>query len=305
MAITTESVEPRTAPAEAPKPASEARREVKPVFKRVERAVFSDVYNLLLALPLGWLIALVAGLFLACNLVFAGLFLLDPKGSAGISGFADAFFLSVQTIGNVNLGFGAPSSDYARWVMTAEVFVGLLALALGTGLFFAKISQPSARISFSRSAVISDYEGRPAFMFRVGNRRTNAILDVKVMINVARQVKTKEGQSLRRFEELVPVKASAPLFAYTWTIVHLIDENSPLNGLGADDLHDQHAEIIVVLGGVDDRFNQSVYARCSYTPDEIFFGRRFADVLSMRPDGRWVVDYGRFHDTVPTEAGAT
>ena len=79
MAITTESVEPRTAPAEAPKPASEARREVKPVFKRVERAVFSDVYNLLLALPLGWLIALVAGLFLACNLVFAGLFLLDPK----------------------------------------------------------------------------------------------------------------------------------------------------------------------------------------------------------------------------------
>ena len=294
MAITAESDEAQAAPSEA----REARREVKPVFKRVERAVFSDVYNLLLALPLGWLIALVAGMFVAANLVFAGLFMVDPKGSAGIGGFADAFFLSVQTIGNVNLGFGAPTSDYARWVMTAEVFVGLLALALGTGLFFAKISQPSARISFSRSAVISDYEGRPALMFRVGNRRTNAILDVKVMINVARQVRTKEGQSLRRFEELVPVKASAPLFAYTWTIVHLIDETSPLFGLSADDLADQHAEVIVVLGGVDDRFNQSVYARCSYTPDEIFFGRRFADVLSMRPDGRWVVDYGRFHDTV-------
>jgi inward rectifier potassium channel len=300
VAITADSVEAKPASSEGPKETPAARREVKPVFKRVERAVFSDVYNLLLALPLGWMIVLVAGLFLACNLVFAGLFMIDPKGSAGIKGFADAFFLSVQTIGNVNLGFGAPSSDYARWVMTAEVFVGLLALALGTGLFFAKISQPSARISFSRTAVISDYEGRPALMFRVGNRRTNAILDVKVMINIARQVRTKEGQSLRRFEELNPVKASAPLFAYTWTIVCPIDEASPLYGLSADDLADQHAEIIVVLGGVDDRFNQSVYARCSYTPDEIFFGRRFADVLSVRPDGRWVVDYGRFHDTVQT-----
>ncbi len=294
MAITAESVEAKDAAQEAREP----RREVKPVFKRVERALFSDVYNLLLALPLGWLIALVAAMFVGANLVFAGLFMLDPAGSAGIGDFADAFFLSVQTIGNVNLGFGAPSSDYARWVMTAEVFVGLLALALGTGLFFAKISQPSARITFSRAAVISDYEGRPAFMFRVGNRRTNAILDVKVMINIARQVKTREGQSLRRFEELVPVKGAAPLFAYTWTIVHVIDASSPLHGLNADDLADQHAEIIVVMGGVDDRFNQNVYARCSYTPDEIFFGRRFADVLSMRPDGRWVVDFGRFHDTV-------
>jgi hypothetical protein len=207
VAITADSVEAKPASSEAPKETPAARREVKPVFKRVERAVFSDVYNLLLALPLGWMIVLVAGLFLACNLVFAGLF---------------------------------------------------------------------------------------------SNRRTNAILDVKVMINIARQVRTKEGQSLRRFEELNPVKASAPLFAYTWTIVCPIDEASPLYGLSADDLADQHAEIIVVLGGVDDRFNQSVYARCSYTPDEIFFGRRFADVLSVRPDGRWVVDYGRFHDTVQT-----
>ena len=167
-------------------------------------------------------------MFVGANLVFAGLFMLDPRGAAGIDGFADAFFLSVQTIGNVNLGFGAPTSDYARWVMTAEVFVGLLALALGTGLFFAKISQPSARITFSKAAVISDYEGKPAFMFRVGNRRTNAILDVKVMINVARQVKTREGHSIRRFEELVPIKGSAPLFAYTWTIMHVIDAASPL-----------------------------------------------------------------------------
>lgn len=294
MAETSEAVQEEQTAQEAAAP----RREVKPVFKRVERAPFSDLYNLLLAIPLGWLIALVAAMFIGANLVFAGLFMIDPKGSSGIEGFADAFFLSVQTIGNVNLGFGAPTSDYARWVMTTEVFVSLLALALGTGLFFAKISQPSARISFSNTALISDYEGAPTLMFRVGNRRTNAILDVKVMINIARQVKTREGQTIRRFEEVVPIKASAPLFAYTWTIMHRIDATSPLAGLSCDDLADQHAEIIVVLSGVDDRFNQTVYARCSYTPDEIFFGRRFSDVLSMRADGRWVVDYSRFHDTV-------
>lgn len=296
MAITADSARQESTAEQRRAP----RREVKPVFKRVERAVFSDVYNLLLALPLGWLILLVAGLFLACNLAFALLFLADQRGAANIHGFAQAFFLSVQTIGNVNLGFGAPSSDYARWVMTGEVFVGLLALALGTGLFFAKISQPSARITFSKAAVICDYEGRPALMFRVGNRRTNTILDVKMMINVARQVTTREGQSMRRFEDLVPIKSCAPLFAYTWTVIHVIDEASPLHGLTAEDLAEQHAEIIVVLGGVDDRFNQNVFATCSYTPDEVHFGRRFVDVMMMRPDGRWVVDFGRYHDTVKT-----
>ena len=279
-------------------PPPRPRGPVRPVFRRVERALFSDVYNILLAIPLGWLIVAVAAMFLATNAVFAGLYLLDPRGAAGVADYADAFFLSIQSICNCNRGFGAPSSDYARGVMTGEVFTGLLALARGTGLFFAKVSRPSARSSFSNAALISDYEGVPTLMFLVGNLRTNAILDAKVTINVAHQGLTREGQSIRRFDDAPAIKGSAPLFAYVWTIMHRIDQTSPLFGMDRERLADEHAEVIVVLSGVDDRFNQTVYARCSYTPDEIFFGRRFADVLSRRPDGRWLVDYSRFHDTV-------
>jgi inward rectifier potassium channel len=287
----------QAAPSEQPPPAAASARVRSQVFERSEQGVWSDLYSELLGLPLWGLILVMAGLFLLANVVFAGLYLIDP-GVAGLKTFGDGFFFSVQTIANVNLGFGAPTELYTRWVVTAEAFVGLLALALATGMFFARIAKPTARVIFSRVAVVTRFEGKPALMFRAGNRRSNQILNAEVQVNVARNGRTSDGHVIRRFEELALVKSRAPLFAYSWTIIHIIDETSPLFGLTEQQLWDERAEMLVVLSGVDDRFAQSVYARCSYTPDELRFGHRFADVLQALPDGRWRVDFSRFHDTL-------
>lgn len=270
-----------------------------PVFRRREPASFADLYHRMLALPLWGILAAMAVVYVAANLLFGALYLLTPGGVGNLKSgdYWDAFFFSVQTFGTIGYGYMFPRSLAADVIVTAESFTSLVYMAVATGLVFARVSRPTARVMFSSTAIIGMQDGKRTLMLRAANRRSNQILEAEVMINLARQTVTKEGQEIRRFEELKPLKPRTPLFAYTWMIMHVIEEDSPLHGLTAEDLDASDAEILVVLSGVDDRFSQRVHARYSYLAEDIAFDRRFIDVLSVTPDGRWVLDYTRFHDT--------
>ncbi len=186
----------------------------------------------------------------------------------------------------------------ANLIMTFETFVGLVYVALATGLVFARVSRPTARVAFSKVAVVNDFDGAPTLMFRAANRRANHIFEAEVMVSVVRDAVTREGQHIRRFEELRVVRSRTPMFALSWTVMHTIDESSPLFGATQESLAEQQAEIVVVMSGVDDRFAQRVHARYSYTAEEIAWGKRFQDILSIGSTGRRVVDYRRFHDVL-------
>ena len=133
-------------------------------------------------------------------------------------------------------------------------------------------------------------------MFRAANRRSNQILEAEVTVTLARDSVTVEGAQFRRFEELKVRRSRTPLFAYTWTVMHPIDDQSPLRGATLESLAHDRGEIIVGLSGVDDQFVQRVHARHSYSAAEIAWGKKFVDVLSIRPDGRRVIDYRLFHE---------
>jgi len=141
----------------------------------------------------------------------------------------------------------------------------------------------------------------PTLMFRAANQRGNQILDAAVTVSVARQVTTTEGIVMRRFQELQLVRSRTPLFGLSWTVMHAIDEASPLFGASVESLRDSQIEIIVLLRGTDDTLAEIIYARHSYKPDEILWHRRFVDVLATTPAGRRVVDLRRFHETEATE----
>jgi inward rectifier potassium channel len=176
--------------------------------------------------------------------------------------------------------------------------VGLVYVAVTTGLVFARVSRPVSRVTFSHLAVIHDFEGRPTLMLRAANQRSNNILEAEVMVSLALDAETPEGFLFRRFEELKVARSRSPLFALTWTIMHPIDDASPLRDATHQSLTAQHAEIIVVLSGTDDRYAQRVHARHSYHSSEVVWDKRFADILSFGEDGQRTVDYGRFHDVV-------
>ena len=270
-----------------------------PLIRRADQAPLMDVYHRVLALPLAGILALMAVTFLTLNVAFASLFLL----AGGVDNLSpgdvwNAFFFSVQTFGTIGYGYMFPRSFAADAIVTVETFVGMVFVAMATGLVFARVSRPTARVTFSRVAVINNFEGVPTLMFRAANRRANNILEAEVMMTMARDVRTSEGHEIRRFEELNVVRSRTPLFAYTWVVLHPIDASSPLYGQTDETLLRDHMEIVVVISGVDDRYAQRIHARHSYTADEIRWSKRFADVLSILPDGRRQVDYRRFHDVI-------
>ena len=258
---------------------------------------WKDAYHFLLTMPLGAFFAVMGAGYLAVNALF-GLVYMIVGGVDGVKpgDFPDAFFFSVQTLGTIGYGQMAPRSFAAQGVVTVESFFGLFNLAIATGLLFARISRPTARVMFSDRAVVTSYQGKPTLMFRAANRRRNRIVEAEVTVNIMRDWQTREGTRMRGFETLETVRSRSPVFILTWQIMHQIDETSPLFGETTQSLLEQRAEIVVILKGLDETFAQTIHARASYTPEEIVWGGRLADVFSRNHDGRPVIDYTRFHD---------
>ncbi len=286
-----------------PPPRVVSRPEVR-ALHRVARESFAgpDIYHWLLTLGWRGLFGLMACSYVLFNVIFAFLYWLQPGSVANArpGSFPDAFFFSVQTMATIGYGDMHPATLYANLVVTGEVLLGLTGFALATGLIFARFSRPTARVLFSRVAVVARHEGVPTLMFRAANERLNRILEAQVSVTVAREEVSAEGVAMRRFHELKVTRSRTPLFLLTWTVMHPIDEASPLRGATRDSLIAEQAEIVVTLIGIDETFSQTIYARHSYGAEQILWGHRLADILAVE-DGRRRIDYGRFHDTVAAD----
>jgi inward rectifier potassium channel len=164
---------------------------------------------------------------------------------------------------------------------------------------FAKFSKPTARVLWSRVAVISEREGVPSLMVRMANERGNQIVEAQLRVVLARNEVTKEGERVRRFYDLPLVRDRTAIFALTWTAVHPITPQSPLAGMTPEALREAQAEIICSLMGIDETFSQTVHTRHSYVADELSWNSRFVDILTLNQEGKRTVDYTRFHDVQP------
>jgi inward rectifier potassium channel len=276
------------------------------IVKGQDTSRFTDFYHAVLSVPWSVFFLGLAVAFGLVNAVFALAYMADPGGieHARRGNFWDAFVFSAQTIGSINYSVMVPKSTYVNTVVIVEAFVGYVVLALFTGMIFARFSRPFARVVFSKVAVITPFDGVPTLMFRTANQRGNQVLDASMTVTLARQHTSSEGIVMRRFEELKLVRARTALFALSWTIMHVIDETSPLYGLTKQDLVDRQIELIALLSGSDATMAETIYARYSYGPDDLVRDHRFVDVLYLTPRGQRVVDLTRFHDTEPMEAPA-
>ena len=270
------------------------------VVKGQDSGRFMDIYHHVLTASWPWFFVQLGMAFLVINLVFAMLYAVDRNGiiNARPGSFADAFFFSVQTLGTLGYGAMAPRTLYTNLLVTVESFTGILTIALFTGIIFARFSRPFARVLFSNVAVVAPFDGVPTLMFRVANQRGEAIIDASVTVTLARQHTTLEGVTMRRFQELKLMRSNSSLFALSWTVMHPIDQDSPLYGLTPEDMDRQDMEIVVMLNGLDEILADRIYARHAYWADEIVWNRRFVDVISLTHSGHRLVDLTLFHDTV-------
>ncbi|NEP59914.1 MAG: ATP-sensitive inward rectifier potassium channel 10 [Symploca sp. SIO2G7] len=273
--------------------------------KGASHSHWQDPYHLLLTLNWFWFFVAIAFFYLIINTVFALLYLAggDCLENARPGSFADAFFFSVQTMASIGYGAMHPKTNYANIIVTIEALVGLMALAMSTGLMFARFSLPSAKVLFSNVAVITPYNGVPTLMLRAANKRRNQILEAQVRVSLLRDEVTQEGEFMRRFYDLELVRSQTPIFALTWTIMHQIDKNSPLYSVTLESLIEEHSELVVILTGLDETVSQTIHARHSYIESEILWNQRFVHIFSKKRNGRWLIDYNHFHDVEAGEWG--
>lgn len=194
-----------------------------------------------------------------------------------------------------------PQTIYANVIVTIEAMMGLVGIAVMTGLAFARFSRPTARVIFSRVAVIAPHNGVPTLMFRTGNRRRNQILEAQLRVYLMRDEVTTEGKFIRRLHELNLLRSQTPSFTLSWTAMHSIDESSPLYGMTPESLVATRSTIVVSLSGIDETVIQVIHARQTYAAHEILWNNQFVDIFYDTSDGHRYIDYNYFHEVVSIE----
>jgi len=237
--------------------------------------------------------------FLVFNAVFGLLYLVGDQPIANVKGqdYIDYFYFSIETLSTAGYGDMHPQTHYGHFIATIELFTGIFSMSLMTGLIFARFSRPSARLLFANNPVVAAHEGVSTLMVRFANERHNVIGNATARLWMFKDILTAEGQEIRRFYELPLLRNENPALALSWTLYHVIDAQSPLDGMTAEDFAASGVSLVVVVSGYDVIAAQTVHARKSYDHQDIRFGHRYVDVLGSSDDGRIRIDYGRFHDT--------
>lgn len=265
----------------------------------VPRAPWRDFYYAMLGLSWPWTLAVIVLAYLGTNAVFALVYVVVggidrvPDGS-----FLHAFFFSVQTMGTIGYGAMSPISIAANVTVVAESVVSLLFTAASTGLVFAKFSRPNARILFTRNAVIGKIDGVSTLAFRLGNERSNRIVEATMRLTLVRTDTTAEGKTMYRNIDLALVRERISSLQRSWTAMHVIDETSPLFRETKESMAEKEIELLVSVTGTDDIWMQTVHAGHRYVHHQIVWGHRLADVLSEDARGL-VLDLRKFHELEP------
>jgi inward rectifier potassium channel len=265
------------------------------------RTTLRDFYHWFLRARWSLALGVMVSAYLGLNAIFADAYLVaGGVVNSRAHSFWDAFCFSVQTMGTIGYGSMYPTSAAANAIMIVESVTSLIVTAVATGLVFAKFSRSTARIAFSREAVIGPMDGVPTLMLRVGNERGNQILEATVRVGLIRTEKLKEGTTFYRLYDLALSRERSAAVARSWTVLHPIVPGSPLYGATPESLARDEAEIMVSVVGTDDTSLQPVHARMRYMDKSIVWGARHADVLSEDAQGNLILDVRKFHDIVPT-----
>jgi inward rectifier potassium channel len=260
---------------------------------------FADLYYFLVRSPWPILLLLVLGVFTTANALFGLAYWFDGGVQGSRPGsYPDMFFFSVQTMSTIGYGVLHPTTLISNALVSVEALMGLVGLALMTGLVFAKFSLPRALVRFSRYMVVSRRDGFPSLMFRMANLRESHILEAQVHLTFSRIEVTAEGERLRRFYDLRLQRERSALFSLSWTAVHQITPDSPLSGETPESLKDAGVMIVISLTGLEETFSQTINARQYYGAEDVLWGKRLADITGFRGGGTPMVDYSRFDEVV-------
>ncbi len=270
-----------------------------------------DFHPYLYLISASWpvFLGIVALVFMLANIFFGSLYLWigiehlkGAEAPSAWSQFLNAFFFSAHTLTTVGYGNMYPIGPAANSIAVIEALLGLLSFAIATGLVFGRFSRPSARIGFSEQMLIAPYRDGASLQFRIVNRRSNNLIDLDARLMLM-TVELVDGNLQRKYANLELEREHVLFFPLTWTIVHPLNESSPLYGKTAQDLERLQAEILIMIKAFDDTFGQTVQVRYSYRYDEITWGAKFSPAFEIDPEGNMRLEVNKVGEVQTLELG--
>ena len=260
-------------------------------------------YHTMIEMPLGKFLLLIFVIYIAINLVFAGFYyLVGIEHLAGIitgtpfKNFTEVFFFSTQTFTTVGYGRISPTGFVTSAIATFEAFLGLLNFAIATGLFYGRFSRPQAFLKFSQHALITPYKNGIALMFRMAPYKNNNLSEAEVKLTMGIRIE-ENGTMANKFYNLDLEISKINALTLSWTIVHSINEKSPLYGFTENDIKNTRIELLVFVKAFDEVFSNTVVARTSYISSEIIWGAKFKLMYHPAPDkSHTILDLDKLND---------
>lgn len=253
--------------------------------------LLDNLYYWLISIPAWQFFGLIFLVFGIMNALFATVYLLIGDGA--LSGMPEtlpeqwrhAFFFSSQTLTTVGYGHISPTGLGTNVIASIESFMGLLLFALISGLLYGRFSRPAAKIRFSDQMLIAPYKEGTGLMVRLVNPRASELIEVEASISLAiNQIDPDTGVTARSFFSIELEISKIAFFPLSWTLVHAIDEKSPLWGLSEAELLEANAEVMILIKGTDEATVQNVHARRSYISNEIVWNARFSPIMERSPN---------------------
>jgi len=264
-----------------------------------------DFYKFLVDLSVWKFATFLVGSFILANIVFAGIYIaIGTEHLQGINPnqhpFIAAFYFSAQTFTTVGYGAIAPKGNLISFVAAMEAFVGLIAFAIATGLIYGRFSRPSTKIAFSHNVIIAPYEDKTAVMFKMVNQRNSVLLNTKVNVMLSIAEKHQETENVIREYYQLPLEVDfVRYFPLTWTIVHEINEESPLFGLSIKDIKEQLAELLILVEAFDETYSQTVLRKHSYAENQWVTGVKFKKNFHADENGTIILNIHEISDLEP------
>lgn len=273
----------------------------------IARSRYGDVFHQCMSMSWPRLLGCYALFFMVVNVVFASLFGLDAKAVVGarVPDWWDLFFFSVEVFGTVSFGGFMPGSAYGHALASAEILLGITSYAFMTGLTFARFTRPRAELVFAAHPIITLYQGKPTLVTRVANTRHNNLSDATVKFWVSANELENGKVVSRRSHRGVLLRDDSPLLILSWLIYHVIDESSPLYGLGEEDFKARDVSLSYSLTGLDQTYAQQVHAQHFYHHSDIRWHHAYVDTVYETAQGQVEVDFSKFHDTRPLTPGVS
>ena len=269
--------------------------------KGVSRFDLRDPYHLAVTLTWPQFLAGLLATYMCVNLVFAVLYTLVPGAVANArpGSLADAFFFSFETLATVGYGEMYPGSLYGHLIACAEIASGLGFTAIMTGLVFVRFSRPRAKFLIADRLVVCMHNGTPTLMLRVGNGRTTPLGEAQARLNVLLQEISAEGMRVRSVQELKLLRGRIPIFPLTWTLMHVMDEKSPLHGMSSQDMIEGDTNLFLSIEARDPSLAATVHELRTFAPQDVAFGMRYVDTISWEADGTPLADMTKLNGMEP------